>query len=260
MSITYEFYLDVFWVTNLILDGAVLTLTALLGKERISLVRIPLSAAFGATASACLFLGLSSYGGYQFILHFFVNPAMLLIAFSWKTVRSFLVRFLESYVISALLGGLMSWLWPMGAGEGFWLWAAAGIFLVTLILMGLRLRQGRQQLYEILLVIDGQRLSCKGFLDTGNLLWDPLLHRPVHIIQKELLPTEIQQGQGIHYIPYQSLGNENGILSVAVLEGMYIRKHAGGTQYIEKPVCGLAEKAIFSGKPYQMILHGTTME
>ena len=56
MSITYEFYLDVFWVTNLILDGAVLTLTALLGKERISLVRIPLSAAFGATASAC-FLG-----------------------------------------------------------------------------------------------------------------------------------------------------------------------------------------------------------
>lgn len=260
MSVTYEFYLDVFWVTNLILDGAVLALTALLGKERISLVRIPLSAAFGATASACLFLGLSSYGGYQFILHFFVNPAMLLLAFPWDSIRGFLRRLAESYVVSALLGGAVSWLWPQGADSGFWLWAAAGILLVALVLVGQRLRQSRQQLYEILLVTYGQRLSLQGFLDTGNLLWDPMLHRPVHIIQKELLPREIQEGQGIHYVSYQSLGNEKGVLPVVVLEGMYIRKSLGEARYIEKPVCGLAEKAIFTGKPYQMILHGTTME
>lgn len=260
MSETYEFYLDVFWVTNLILDGAVLALTGLLGKERLSPVRIALSAAFGATASACLFLWLSSYGGYQFILHFFVNPIMLLIAFSWKTVRIFLIRFLESYVISALLGGLMSWLWPKGAGGSFWFWAAGGILMVALLLAGLRFRQGRQQLYEVLLVASGQRFSFKGFLDTGNLLWDPMLRRPVHIIQKELLPAEILEGQGLHYISYQSLGNEKGLLPVVVLEGMYVCEDAGGTRYIEKPVCGLAEKTLFSGKPYQMILHGTTME
>lgn len=256
---TYEFYLDVFWVTNLIMDGAVLALTGLLGKEKLSFLRIFLASSFGATASACLFLWLSSMKGYQLTLHVLVNPAMILIGFSWKGVRTFLRRLLEAYVISTVLGGVLAWLWPVPNGS-FWLCAAVGCILVGSGIVWIRLKKRRQPLFEVLLVDEGQKVSLKGLLDTGNLLWDPMLRKPVHIIRQDLLQERLLEGRGIHYVSYQSLGNEKGLLPVVVLEGMYVREKTGvlgRVRYIEKPVCGLAEQSLFAGKPYQMILHGT---
>lgn len=262
MRVTYEFYLDVFWVTNLIMDGVVLTLTGLLGRERIRMSRILMASALGATASACLFLCLSSYTGYQLVLHILVNPVMIRTAFPWKGRWIFLRRFLEAYVISVVLGGILAWIWPAPKGN-FWLWAAAAGILCGGGIWWLRLKRRRAPLLEVLLVGAGQKITLKGFWDTGNLLWDPMLQRPVHIIQKDLLPEEVWEGAKIHYVPYQSLGQDKGLLPVAVLEGMYLQetdKGGGKVRYVEKPVLGLAGPRLFAGKPYQMILHGTVMD
>ncbi len=262
MRVTYEFYLDVFWVTNLMMDGAILALTGLLGRERIPVLRILLASAFGATASACLFLWLSSYTGYQLILHVLVNPIMILIGFSWKGIWMFLRRFLGAYVIAVVLGGVLAWIWPAPKGN-FWLYAGAAGICCGAGILALHFKKRRIQVLEVVLVAEGEKISAKGFWDTGNLLWDPMLKRPVHIIQRELLPERLRMGQGVHYIPYQSLGQEKGLLPAVVIEGMYVRENAGDggkVRYIEKPVLGLAQRTLFAQKPYQMILHGTVME
>lgn len=259
---TYEFYLDVFWVTNLVMDGAALILTGLVGRDRISPARIALAAAFGATSSACLFLWLSSFPLYQLLLHALVNPAMVRIGFSWKGWPGFLRQILEAYLTTLILGGCIAWLWPAHGPEGlFWLCAAVGVAICGLSALRAWARQRQERLYEVLLIAGGRRIPLKGLYDTGNLLSDPMLHQPVHIIRQDLLTQE--EGRAMHYIPYHSLGNERGLLPVVVIEGMYVSKNGkrgGGARYIEKPVCGMAEESLFSGRPYQMILNGMGLE
>jgi len=111
------------------------------------------------------------------------------------------------------------------------------------------------------LILTGERqLKARGFLDTGNLLKDPVLNCPVHIIKGELLEQELTDGNLlIRLIPYHSLGTEHGLLETVTLEGMYILKGEVSV-YLEKPVFGIAREKLFQEDKYDVILNGTCME
>ncbi len=104
------------------------------------------------------------------------------------------------------------------------------------------------------------KIPAKGFFDTGNLLVDPIVGKPVHIIKKEMLQGQVEQGQLlVRMIPFHSLGRDHGLLEAVTIEGMYIFRE-DQPLYLEKPILGLAEENLFQDDRCQVILNGKSME
>ena len=257
---TYRFYPDVFWVTNFVMDFLVLVLMRFLKKSGSPIKRLVLSAGFGATGSVVWFLLLSDYQFYQLLMHLLWNPVMLRIAFPQKKIAGFLKDLFMTYIWMALLGGILNWgFMVLSNAHYFWLWILAAFGIAMLAIQGLEAQKLEKLSYEILLQTEKETLCLKGFLDTGNLLLDPLINKPVHIIQEEVLKEILRKEEtAVRYIPFHSLGQEQGILPVVTLKGMYMtnsQKKEAAPFYIERPVLGLAKEKLFQKKDYQIILN-----
>lgn len=257
----YEFYPDVFWVRNFAMDALVLLLVRRFRRQGGKVCRIFFSAGFGAAASVLLFLCLPGFAWYQLCMHAVVNPLTVFLSFREKSLKSFGTDVLLSYVLTMLLGGFLSYgMETLGQWNYFWIWALGGFGIGTLLLHGLLRRKEAGQVYEILLISNEQKLSLLGFLDTGNLLTDPTVQQPVHIIQECLLQEVLEkEGLPLRYIPFHSLGQEQGLLPVVTLKAMYVKgmgeKGAESLAYVEKPVFGLAKEKLFQSRNYQVILN-----
>lgn len=260
----YQFYPDVFWVTNFFMDFLVLILVRILKKSRSSIWRLVLSSVFGATGSVVLFLLLSDYQLYQILLHMVWNPLTLMIAFKEKSIKGFFQNFFKTYTITMLMGGVINWIFiTLGDGNYFWLCGLIAFSFCMLVLYEIEYQKLEKLSYEILLQTEQETLLLKGFLDTGNLLIDPLINQPVHIIQEDVLKDVFQREMpAVRYIPFHSLGQEHGLLPVVTLKAMYITNSIEKNAvplYMEKPVLGLAKENLFQTKDYQIILNARSM-
>lgn len=257
----YIFYPDVFWVSNFAMDFMVLYLVRYVRKSRSSMLRVIVACTMGATVSLILFLVLRQFELYQMFSHFVLNPCMILIAFPIKGKKRFWKDLFFVYGLMLLLGGILTWfLGNIGRWNDFWLYAVAAVGICALILHGIERGKTEQQAYEILLLTGNRSVNLQGFLDTGNLLTDPFVNQPVHILLEEVLQEELTKEQlAIRYIPYHSLGQEQGLLPTVTLKAMYIRRCTQDTKeapiYLEKPVFGLAKEKLFQKKDYQVILN-----
>ena len=261
----YVFYPDVFWLTNFVMDMLVLLLVRYFRKSRSSLRRILLASAVGATGAVLLFLSLDSYLLYQFLVHFMLNPIMVFLSFPLSGIKRFIKDFLLVYLMMLLLGGILSWgMETLGQWKYFGLWAVGACGICALLIHFLEGRRLQQQNYEVLILTEQGKFRVKGFLDTGNLLRDPIVNQPVHIIQEEILKEEFLENQpAIRYIPFHSLGQERGLLPVVTLKAMYIKPMGEKEEippiYLEKPVFGLAKENLFQKKNYQVILNAGSL-
>ena len=257
----YVFYPDVFWVTNFGMDVLVLLLVRRAKGSRSSLLRLLAASALGASVSVFLFLKLRSFLTYQLLLHVLVNPAMILLGFPLRGAGRFFKDAGLSYLMTVLLGGMLSFgMATLGQWNYFFLWALGAFGLALLTFGWLESRKSDGQSYEVLLLTGERTLTLTGFGDTGNLLLDPFVKQPVHIIQESLLREELSGRKfPIRYIPFHSLGQEQGLLPVVTLKAMYVRgtneKRQAPAVYMEKPVFGLAKENLFQGKKYQVILN-----
>lgn len=257
----YEFYADVFWATNFVLDACVLLLLGCVKRKIHCLKRILAASIIGASGTICLFLVLNSFSLYQLLVHFLLNPMVVFIAFPERKIKDFFVNYVITYILMLLLGGVISWgMENFGQWNYFWIWFLGGIGICLLIIHWRESKKIEKMEYEVLLLLEGKSISLKGYWDSGNLLMDPLVQQPVHIIQQELLQKELESLQlPVRYIPFHSLGQENGLLPVVTLKAMYLKRTEERTQvkpvFVEKPVFGLAKEKLFQNKEYQIILN-----
>ena len=77
----YEFYIDAFVMTNGLMDFLVLMFTDEILHRKARLGVLFLASVLGAVVSAVLFLWMSDYLLYQMVIHFILNPLMLVFAF-----------------------------------------------------------------------------------------------------------------------------------------------------------------------------------
>ncbi len=259
----YVFYPDAFWVMNFAMDALVLLLVRQLSHPLVKVRRILLSAGFGATASVILFLWLPGLSWYQLCIHVVINPIMILFGFGKKNPKKFAENMFWAYVMTLLLGGVLNVaVFTLGQWRMFAVWALGGFGLSMIILQRIRECKQEWDSYEILLLTNQKTMLLAGFLDTGNLLTDPIMKKPVHIIQEELLKEALTKEQlPIRYIPFHSLGREDGLLPVVTLKAMYVKRQGEGADaipdFVDGPVFGLAKEKLFQNRDYQVILNAT---
>jgi len=244
------------------MDFVILWATARLVKKEIKYAKLSLAAGLGAIY-ACLCLCCAYKAACSLPVKIAVSLAMVLVAFypaSFQEIKKALLYF---YIISFCAAGaaLAAPGLLNSASQGFhfsyfWLVAGGGIVLVLGLAGDKYLRQhwlpGLLN-YDVKMRFDDILCQGRGFLDTGNSLRDPLTNQPVLVAEygllQEYLPEDFRQAvegsqneqqvldavtlsswaHRLRLIPYQSLGQKNGVLlgiradEITVASG---RKHA----------------------------------
>ena len=251
----YEFYIDVFFIENMILDYIVLLMTGLMLKCRIIPRRIFL-ASFTGAIGACVLM-ICPIRNIVFTLavgYGLLAVCMVKIAYGISQKKTLIRGVICFYGIALLLGGVFQAIVSQITLPVIPLGILSAIIL-TLLIKGYQvLKHKVQNIYEVTIAIHGKTLCVKGLRDTGNQLKDPVSGRPVNIISydavKELLDKDIK----MFYIPYHSIGKSSGLLPGMTLDYMSIKREKD-SQRVEHPVIALSKEPVNKTGSYQMILH-----
>ena len=104
----------------------------------------------------------------------------------------------------------------------------------------------------------GKQIWETAFYDSGNCLRDPWKHRAVHIVSESLL-QKLQLIDPVLLVPYQSLGNKDGVLEVYEAEWLIVLSK-GKAKRLTNVLLGKAEESLLKSKQYQMILHESVFD
>lgn len=261
LSGTYIFYADVYFIQNFIIKLMVIYLSIYCNKWNHVIFtikgigRIALAAFLGTIVEMVGLLAGNSYNVFILLVHVLEIPFMMWIVLGKEKKQMFRV-IVTGYFFVMVVNAVLEILWNWFGEQGnyvFYLCVACGA-----VYAGVRIWRNytkmQKGIFPIEIKYGGKNISAYGFYDSGNRLADPYTGKGVHIISDELfkqLPIKIQQEV---YIPYQSLGNEQGLIKVYYLEYLRIQKEEHLIEEKEVPV-GIAEGTLFQNKRYQMILN-----
>ncbi|MDO7905398.1 sigma-E processing peptidase SpoIIGA [Paenibacillus sp. JX-17] len=203
-------YIDLIFLTNLLIDGVLLQVTAWMRKLRPSWWRTLLSAAIGAMYVVMMFVPELSFM-FTFLIKFALSVLMLLVAFGFGSLQQYIRTLGAFYIVNFVAaGGILGVHYLLqNSGElfnGIWyttsgglsfelqigMWSVLILLFVTLLLFrivqGSKGRNDRMAVFlgKVEANIDGVQICCTGLVDTGNQLTDPLTRVPVMVMEASL--------------------------------------------------------------------------
>lgn len=209
-------YIDLIFLSNFLIDGALLLSTAWVRKLSVPFWRIAVSAAFGALYVVMMLFPPLSFL-FTLLLKCLFAFIMMLIAFGFGSLQYLLRNLGVFYLLNfAAAGGIlgihffmqtsgevMNGIW-FGRTGGFGFTVKIGFYLIAVGLVSTiwlykTVFSGAKQravtagyIADVRVEIDGTIVACKGLLDTGNQLYDPLTRTPVMVVEaaqwKAILP------------------------------------------------------------------------
>ena len=253
----YEFYPDVFFVTNFYLDFLAAYAVGEILQRKKKIARYLICCGVSSLAGCILFLKLQNYDLYLLCVHFIVNPGMVIAIFFPAEKGIYGKAFCLMYFVLLLLGGSVEWMYLTVAGGRFYelclLLSAAPIMLFLFILR--RKRKNVQHLYQVQIVRGETEIFVQALYDTGNSLLDPYVRKPVHIVSKETYEKlGGSRGLPVRLIPFSSVGCENGVLGAFTVDCIRVEEEDAEIE-ISPAVLAAAKESLFADRAYQMILN-----
>lgn len=274
-----EIYIDVVFVTNLLMDYIVLRITGRLLRLRTNRWRYLAGAAAGAFFS-CLILYLPFEK--NLLMGIFLHGAcaflMLRIAFCIRKGSLLSKAMVMLYLTAFLAGGF----WEAVSENGITLPAFLIFAFATYMGIGALVcaadsaRSLRKNIYPVTLSYQGKEQSAYGFYDTGNLLSDPVSGEPVSVVKPEILETMLSEdlidrlknlyenpgelksteiaGLKPHYLSCRTVGQAEKLMLAVTLENLCIHTPAEEVR-ISRPVLALAFEPSALGKEYKVLLN-----
>lgn len=203
-------YVDIVFLTNLVLDFAMLLVTAKVRGLRPVLWRTALSSAIGASYVLFMFVPALSVL-YTFVVKCLFSAGMIMTAFGFRSVTVFAGNLAAFYAVNAAAAGaIFGAHYLLASSHDVWngilftqtgsyrhaiglsLWfivlaGAAGALLFRKVQKGaLRKERREQYMAEVTVTIGEARVRCTGLIDTGNQLYDPLTRTPVMIMEADV--------------------------------------------------------------------------
>ncbi len=279
----YEFYIDEFFVVNLLVDLLLLVLTSQILGETASPLRMLLAAGTGAAgACALVLLGTEKFAVGETVLHLALAVFMVKIGCGIKAFGKLMRGVCAFYGASFLLGGILSAI-PMGTKKGILTFFAITFTAYWAIHIGIRLckyLKGKDEAFcEAVIRLNGKSLKVKGLYDTGNRLRDPLTGKPVCVMELAVFghllegkerkaleqfcdQTGEQEGETWQrlaktlkprLLPYSSVGCEKGLLLTVTADGMFLSSGEKKGQ-VKHPVIGLSQTPLSPCGNFQIII------
>lgn len=221
-------------------------------------LRAAIAAAIGAAYTAgCLMPGFGFLQGLHWRVIF--TALLCMVAFGWTS--STLRRSLLLILLRMAMGGI-----ALGVGKGgFWTVVMAALSICLMCLLGMDGRSGRQFL-PVFIIHQGRTIQLTALVDTGNSLRDPVSGWPVLVTDARaayqllgLTEAQLQKPveaiascgyKGLRLIPYNTVGQSNGLLLGLRVEQLWIDGRR------EEMIVAFAPQRIGQGKTYQALAGG----
>ena len=203
---------------------------------------------------------------------------MTMISFGIRNKRAFISNYLVLLISSFVLGGMVNSLY-LNTQTRYYLnlmyqellkgekrtASIAIITIITLLLASFACiiwRQNKRkedEFYSVELYIEEEPIVCKGFMDTGNSLRDPISGKPVIVVDEKLLEKELNQLKELHpnrirVIPYSSVGKQNGLLYGIRLKKIII-SNSNDCICNHEVIAALSSQGFANREVYQVLLH-----
>ncbi|EFM12826.1 sigma-E processing peptidase SpoIIGA [Paenibacillus curdlanolyticus YK9] len=209
-------YVDVLFMKELLIDGALLLVTAWVRGIRAVWYRILGAGAIGALYVALLFVPPLSFL-YTFVFKFGISLMMLFVAFGFGGLRAYGRNLAAFYAINFIAAGAVLGFYYLIMQQGsLALWhglqfieggvrtefktgfifvgstACIGLYIARSVVVQRREKALiRAHVAQIKVTIEDREYECEGLIDTGNQLYDPLTRTPVTIIEASLLEADL---------------------------------------------------------------------
>lgn len=276
-------YLDIVFLENILMNYIILYATGFIQKKEMKSMRLIMSSTLGAAYAIITYLNLIPIYTSLF-MKVLLSIIMCYIAFQNQTAKSLVKNLLLFYLSSFVIGGcslaMLYMISPQniiikdGVFVGTYpmkITLIAGIigFTIIQISFSINKRQIKQKdlICDLEIGINKKSVTVKAYMDSGNVLKDPLTRAPVVIVEKNKIGKIVDldklniyedknQYEGgdelkIRLIPFKSIGSQNGML--IGLKPEYIKINYN-ENIIEKSnvIIALYEKKI--SKDYQALI------
>lgn len=260
-------YIDLFFLWNFWMNALVLFLVRQITKTYRTL-RCLLAAAFGAFASCWgVVRYIKSELSFQWILLVVgVIIFMNMIAFGGKN----LLWHLFLYIISgAAVAGVFLYIASIhGVGKNTS--AIVAVTIISFIFCVLLEKKSRIRWKEehmkakTVLEFKDRKLFATALMDTGNKLYDPFFHKPVILVDEKMIGEMLEYCRSecpekLHFIPFQSVGKEKGILEGITFDCVSIRWQNKQLKF-QEVIAAATKESLYRGKEYQVIFHCGLLE
>lgn len=244
-------YIDLILLENIVMNYIILVATSIISKSRISLIRSLISATIGSIYSILnYFITLDTYT--NLFLKILISIIMIKIVFDSKKAKTFFKQLIMFYLTSFTFGGvtfmLLFFINPQNVvfdGNhlvGLYpikvtiIGGIVGFVIISVVAIVIKSRLNHNNIiYDLKIIHNNKSIIIKTLIDSGNLLKDPITNMDVIIVEKDSLKTLLDK-EAIEYInkmkkgnllqesfvnmykykfkfiPFSSLGNENGML------------------------------------------------
>ena len=281
-------YADVIFIENLIINFVILYVTVSLKSIKKSYFRILFSSTIGSLY-AIISIAVKSIFINNFISKLLLSILIIIIIYPTRKIKKLIETLLLFYMISITAGGAaiaISYLiqgyrirvvngipiidFPiLISGIG----VIIGISLIIITIKNLKTKISKKDIfYDVDIVIENKSIKVRALLDTGNMLKDPLTNKPVMVATKrsfkKIMPSQIldninlilggdrigeimnkEISKRIKIIPFNSLGNEHGILI-----GIKSDKIIVDNCEIKNVIIGIYEKEFSKTKRYDALI------
>lgn len=258
----YEFYADVFFLTNVYLDFLAVYLVGEILQQKKRVVRYLLGAALSSLVGCILFLCMPEYAFYMYSVHFIVNPAMIVFCFFPSRKEIYIKAFGLAYFVLLLEGGSVQFMYyTIAGGQYYEICLLLTAIPVVIFLFILRWkRKNVHMFYSVRIVHNGKEIMVRALCDTGNRLWDPYVGQAVHVVDAKIFQALGGKEQcPVRLIPFSSVGKKNGLIETFTADSIFVQCDNEEIQ-INPVVLAVAEQGIFEQRNYQMILHHSIFE
>ncbi len=265
------YYPDIAFLVNFILDYILLFLTGRIRRRKAGWKRLCFSAAAGSLIT--VFLTISGAGRILRMAGIlFAGVVMCRISFGRRGIKGDIAAlFFCTFIMGGMLyvavsfvagtpaadgaGSILEGIVPEAVLLAFLTVAAAGIIFFCIVV---RKKEVDTPVYPIRFLIGDIPYCCRGFLDTGNGLYEPFGKKPVLLLvspdyKKPLEEFIAKFPEKTRYVPYRAIGRSDGMLVGAELKELVISK---GQEEIQLYSIPAAYTEISGGMgAYQAILH-----
>ncbi|MCA0983561.1 sigma-E processing peptidase SpoIIGA [Halobacillus yeomjeoni] len=291
-------YLDAVWLLNLLMDAMILYLTQ--GVTRAKSTKIKMAAAaFIASTIVPISIYMPGFWLTSSIGKVIFSLFIIWVAFSYSSLRAFFLQWVSFYFITFAIGGSMLGVHYFLATEitvqggsivtftgGYgdpvsWLFVVIG-FPCSYLFTKWRLEQVQvhhmklENIYDVTLEWRGQTAQCKGLVDSGNQLVDPVSRKMVfladenvlgHFLNKnELEKLQVEQvvtsldelpehvQKAVRLVPYQAAGMAGQLLVTLLVDRITIDTPEGKLE-MKQPLVGVQHHDLTHDQLYQMLIH-----
>lgn len=270
---TVTLYLDIYFFVNFAMDILLLLMVRKILKLSPKKGRLAL-AGFAGALWACVLVYLPVLpalleAGATWVLG---GGMMIFLAFGRMALAEFGKTVCTLWLVSAAAGGVMTALgdhvrmgWYMAGGMiparfsaiSLLCWMAGIYFGICACVAFVKAQiRERDNLYEVTLTYRGKKKQVTALYDTGNRLYEPYGHEPVHIITYDACIQLCETVSQVIYIPFQAVGTESGMLPGIRVDEMEVAQGGKTVMHYDRPWLAISRERLSPGHRYEMLLHG----